>query len=371
MLTNSGRPANLAAICTGAAGLIFCLWVLTTGGEALCVTDGCSIFHDFRFAGYSLWEAGAALFSALTLLCVFKLTLLALLASGAALLADTFLLGVMLFTAPCLNCLIVGAFTAVCYLCILNGNRRGKESGRSLLACLWTLLFLFNIGGLVKDVSEPWAVISPAKPAPVNIWFSPSCPACLRLLEHFQSFPDAAWHPVAEDARDIHVIHAMMRNLEQGMPLPEAAEKAGAAIPAPFAEDPGTRLAMIRPSMLLLQFRLWINQAHVLEAGSGRLPLLEFAGMPSFLSGAPGKKPAAQAADGPAAQAPPLPDMTGEGPAAGNAPVLQAPVPEARPNGQDWSSFGVAGFCGGDKKEPCRDGEPEISGQGIDIGGMQ
>ena len=62
MVTDSGRSVNMPAACTAAAGLIFCLWVLTTGGEALCVTDGCGIFRDFRLAGYSLWEAGAALF---------------------------------------------------------------------------------------------------------------------------------------------------------------------------------------------------------------------------------------------------------------------------------------------------------------------
>ena len=387
MVTDSGRSVNMPAACTAAAGLIFCLWVLTTGGEALCVTDGCGIFRDFRLAGYSLWEAGAALFGSLALLSLLRLSTLALILSFAALLADAVLLGVMIFTAPCLNCLIVGALTAICYLCLLHGASRGKESGRSLLACAWTLLFLFNIGGLVREASHPWAVLAPEKPAAVNIWFSPSCPACRQVAAHYENLPGAAWHPVAEDPRDLHVIRAMDENLKKGMPLPEAIEKARAVVPAMPGQTPAARLAMLRPSMLLLQFRLWVNQAHVLAAGSGRLPLIEFSGLPSFLA-APARQDPHSAATPPVVRQPSPAAEDALSPSAGDSkePALPSPqetqpgespsLPEMpaaadpRPSGEDWQDFGVAGFCGGEKKEPC-DGNPAPAApQAISTDGM-
>jgi hypothetical protein len=98
--------------------------------------------------------------------------------------------------------------------------------------------------------------------------------------------------------------------------------------------------------MLLLQFRLWKNRAHVLAAGSDRLPFVEFKGLPSFLNGE--KK-----------SVPPTPERGANSP---------AEVP-----GID---LGVAGFCGGEKKkEDCESNDstkmshPYPSGP-IDTSGM-
>ena len=56
-MLKSPRPFSPAAAAASLAGLLFCLWVFLTGGRALCLTDGCTLFQDFRLAGISLWQA--------------------------------------------------------------------------------------------------------------------------------------------------------------------------------------------------------------------------------------------------------------------------------------------------------------------------
>ena len=73
MLRNT-RPFPLVAAAVSLAGLLFCLWVFFTGGEALCLTDGCTLFQDFRLAGISLWQAGAFLFAVLLILSLLRRT---------------------------------------------------------------------------------------------------------------------------------------------------------------------------------------------------------------------------------------------------------------------------------------------------------
>ena len=110
-------------------------------------------------------------------------------------------------------------------------------------------------------------------------------------------------------------------HLAEGLPLREAIAKAHDSLPS-LADAPDImalpeyRFGLLKPGMLLLQFRLWKNRAHVLAAGSDRLPFVEFKGLPSFLRH----------------EAPPsssAPDST----------LTPADIP-----GID---LGVAGFCGG------------------------
>ena len=346
-------PAALSAI-----GIAFCSWVMMTGGDALCVTEGCSLFQDFRLAGYSLWEGGLVFFTLLLLLCLLRLVSAAALAAGAGLAADLALLAVMLFTAPCFNCLIAGALIALCYLALLAERRhsRGGRQGHSLLAVAWTVLFLFNVGGIIKDLAVPWSPMA-QKGSDVQIWFSPSCPACQKLVGQYANIPGATWYPVAEDAADLRVIKAMTDELGKGLSLPDAAARAREAVPRPFAETSSSRLELLRPDMLLLQLRLWVNRAHVLSAGSSRLPFVEFKGLPAFLLqevSAPAEKPQ-------------RPDRELPPPSASN----DAHVPSHESDGviPELPGLGVAGFCDGEAAEPCADSAGP-SAPAIDTSGM-
>lgn len=309
----------------GLLGLSFCLWVQLSGGQALCLTDGCALFQDFSLAGVSLWIAGTAFFGLMLLLCVLRLSQAALLLAGAALAADILLMAVMSFTAPCVNCLIVGLLIALTFFALLRETALHKRARRSLLLLAWTLLFTVNAGGILRDSSELWSPLSRPEQTSVQVFFSPSCRACQTLVEQASALPDAAWFPVAEDSRDIWLIRAMEERIAKGQPLAEAAAGAHKDIPG-LADAPDLmalpeyRLGLLKPDMLLLQLRLWKNRAHVLSAGSDRLPFVEFRGLPSFL----------QEADH-------------ISPPAGNAPRPEhAEVP-----GID---LGIAAFCGGGKE---------------------
>lgn len=319
-------PALPAGICL--VGLFFCLWVLFSGGEELCLTNGCTLFQETEIAGISLWHAGSALFVFLLLFCLARFVFMARLLALAALFIDTFLLGVMLFTAPCVNCLIVGILIA---LACLSLCRVEKNSARPALFWLWLLFFLFNAGSVVRDFSEPWHLLAGEEQA-VHVYFSPSCQACRKLTAQAEKLSEARWYPVSENRRDLWVIHAMQERVESGVPLSRAVAEALAAVPegAAFEASREYRYGLLRPKMLLLQFRLWKNRAHVLASGSERLPFVEFAGLPSaFLP------PARQEQE-----------KTRE----------QIPVEKEESTSIPGLDMGVAGFCGGE--EPCTEPEP-------------
>ena len=332
-------------------GLAFCLWVSLSGGTALCLTDGCALFQDFSLAGVSLWLAGACFFGIMLLFCVLRFSSFAHFCAGIALTADILLMAIMSFTAPCVNCLLVGLLIALTYFALLRETALHKRARRSPLLLVWALFFTISSGGILRDSAELWSPLPRSGQEAVQVFFSPSCRACQTMAEQASVLPDAAWFPVAEDSRDIWLIHSMGKHLAAGLSLREAIAKAHTEIPG-LVDAPDLmaltsyRLGLLKPEMLLLQFRLWKNRAHVLAAGSDRLPFVKFKGLPSFLSNE--KKNAIS-----------TPEQ------ATNTP---AEVP-----GID---LGVAAFCGGEKKnEDCRNvdstkmSHPYPSGP-IDTSGM-
>ena len=306
-------------------GLAFCQWVRLSGGEALCITDGCALFQDFSLAGVSLWDAGSVFFGLLLLICLLRLLRTARFFGGSALAADIVLMVVMAFTAPCVNCLVVGLLIALTYFALLRETALHKRARRSPLLLCWVLFFTVGMVNVLRDGAELWSPLPRPEQASVQIFFSPSCRACQTLTEQASSLPDAAWFPVAEDSRDIWLIRAMTEHLAAGMLLRDAIARAHADIPgladAPdLLSLPEYRFGLLKPDLLLLQFRLWKNRAHVLAAGSDRLPFVEFRGLPAFLR---------------EEKAPPpeTPDTAASSPA--DIPGID---------------LGVAAFCGGEKR---------------------
>ena len=321
------------------AGLLFCLWVLLSGGKELCLTDGCALFQDFSLAGISLWAAGTAFFAALLLLCVLRATRIAKFFCAAALIADAVLMAIMAFTAPCVNCLVAGLLIALSFVLLRRTTRTHGNSGRSPLLLIWGLLFIVSAGGVARDLTSLWTPLPHNPQASMQVFFSPSCRACQTLTAQAGNIPDANWFPVAEDTRDIWIIRAMTRRIEQGQSLQDAVLNAAADVPgladAPdIMAVPGYRFGLLRPDILLLQFRLWKNLAHVLAAGSDRLPFVEFRGLPAFFR----------------EDAPARPGYPGSPSAPAHASTSAAHDERALPL---FSDFGIAGFCHGDKEKSC------------------
>lgn len=346
-------------------GILFSLWNLMGDASALCVTEGCSLFRDFSLAGVSMWWLGVAGFSVLLLAAIPGFSGAGMALAGLGLALDCLLLAIMLATAPCFSCLIVGLLLALVFVSFRwtvrqEQHRRGPASLSPLLA-VWTLLFVVDAGCIVRDAVGPWMLtVTPAQSVQttqagpveepqavaVQIYFSPSCSACLTLVRAYDAGRSgaAAWYPVAENARDLLIIDDMRRRMDEGAPLGKAVEAALAAAP-----EKASSAALVRPGMLWLQFRLWRNSAHVLNAGSPRLPFVEFHGLPAGLTA-------------PSASAPAGPSSSPSGSSVSSAPYVSSPASGAMP------FLDVAGFCdGGD--EPCAapDG---TSGQGTSLSGM-
>ena len=86
-----------------------------------------------------------------------------------------------------------------------------------------------------------------------------------------------AWYPVAEDEQDLAVILALKRRLAMGD------ESVGEALTASLEAPPLSFWDALSPETSLMRFRLWRNQARVIEAGRGRLPFVAFEGLPEAL----------------------------------------------------------------------------------------
>lgn len=311
------------------AGILFSLWNVLGDASALCVTEGCSLFRTYTLAGVSLWWVGVAGFGLLLLIAIPGMVAAGVACAGLGLVLDCPLLLVMLFTAPCFNCLLVGlllALTFVAYRAVVRRDQRRRAAGSlSPLLAVWTLLFIVDVGCLVRDSLAPWALVEPrdASEAAVRVYFSPSCAACVSLVRSYDEARSgaAAWYPVAENERDLLIIADMKRRMaEDG---PEGGVSLASALDASLASAPvrTSPSALVGPGVLLLQFRLWRNAARVLNAGSDRLPFVEFHGAPAVLQASP---PTAEAAPSPAV-----------------SDTVASPLP----------FLNVTGFCGGDT--PC------------------
>lgn len=330
-------------------GVLFSLWNIWGEPEALCVTGGCDLFGGFAVAGVSLWWGGVAGCAVLLLVSIPGAAVAGVILAGIGLVLDMFLLTVMLVTAPCFPCLIIGLVLALTYrafrLAVREERRQRRPLPTSALLVAWSVLFVVNVGGVVREEVTPWALtvtggegpggIAPSEAA-VQIYFSPSCPACVKLVEALDGSSAApsggvAWYPVEEGELDAPILADMEKRMRGGAGLSSAMNAARAAS-AP-------RQDRIFPGGPLLRLRLWINRAHVLAAGSSRLPFVEFRGAPAALSRNPEKGPAASAGTSSVSSALSVPPAAGGG-------------------GTELPFLGVVGFCDG--SEPCSD--PAVSG---------
>lgn len=310
------------------AGLAFCCWNLWGTPEALCMTEGCRLFQDFSVMGISLWAAGAAAFVVLMLGTLPGFGVAGYLASALGLLLDCVLLCVMIVAAPCFNCLIIGLLLALTFLAFRSSlqkeRRRGQYAEKSLFSPLflvWLFLFLLDAGVVAHGLMKPWPLPFGNAASATRIYFSPSCEACRSLVSaSAEEARNIAWYPVAESDGDMAAISEIIRRTQAGESLADALE----ATMQSGADTNSAYSSLLQRA--ILQLRLWRNRAHVLEAGSERLPFVEFSGAPSVLL------------------RPLEPDKSRD--------EVQSPVNE--------SLFGVSGFCS--EEEPCETPDLPVRG---------
>lgn len=288
MIAAKGRQFLTFPFILALAGAGFTAWNGMDAASVPCLTEGCSLFQTFTIGGISLWWPGVALFVILLPLTIVGAAGAGWIISGIALGLDCVLMVIMALTAPCFSCLVVAALIALIFWRFREAlhsqmamGRSQRETSRSWLLVLWAVLFVVNIGLTARSTVTPWAMQLPTDDsvARVNIYFSPTCGACRQLVLGMPASEAAqvAWYPVIEDGQSLSAVEAMHRSVMEGAPISKAFSNGLETPPA------GAWTILVNPRLLVLQFRLWVNQAHVLRAGSATLPYIEFRGLPEAL----------------------------------------------------------------------------------------
>lgn len=246
------------------AGSLFCLLSALGITDTLCLTHGCEVYRGYTVAGISLYWVGVAVFLVLGLMSSWSRScrLLAIF-TGLALVGDFVFLIIQLLLWPCTSCLVVAALLGSFAWCLA----RHVNSGLRILCFVWMVLFSANLLFLARDSIPPWPVMG-KKNAEIQVFFSPTCPACRQvveiLLHRSDLLPDIAFYPLAKDDNDIGRIRLLNENLSKGMLPSEAFAVHWQRIPH---EDTRTRDWHIA-------FNLWRNQIFFAKKGATQVPLI-------------------------------------------------------------------------------------------------
>ncbi|MFO8083019.1 MAG: hypothetical protein R6U27_01715 [Desulfobacterales bacterium] len=246
------------------AGFLFCLMSALGITDTLCVTQGCEVYQGYTVAGVSLYWVGAAVFLLLAMISLWPRSYRVLAILTGLVLVGNFVFLIMQFLLwPCTSCLIVAALLGSFAWCLSVH----VKSGLRMLCMVWLLLFSANLLLLARDSIPPWPVLGKTN-AEIQVFFSPTCPACREVVENFLHRSDiepyVAFYPVAKDDGDRQRINLLVRNLRQDMPPKQA-----------FAAHWQTfsNLDQLGKDWYLA-LHLWRNQIHLAKKSAVQVPLI-------------------------------------------------------------------------------------------------
>lgn len=257
------------------AGAIFCALNATQNLNAICITTGCEIFKDISVFGISLWWIGTALFITLALLNLFNFRTTALLLALSAVIIDLGFLLLMIFTAPCVPCLV---FAAILFLLFFMQCAMLKR--RSVLVLpifiIWVLLFTPNIFSTVNEEIGTWAIYG-SQQSDVQVFFSPSCTACKSLIPKLSQNDSGniTYYPIAETDEDVERIFLMQNAVKDGTSIYIAFNRA--------IRDTTDAITIPFMTRMQLHWNLFRNKSKLASMGVTRIPVLITNGVPSSL----------------------------------------------------------------------------------------
>ncbi len=190
-------------------GALYCL-LNASGADLFCLTQGCRIYAGYSFLGIGFYVYGLAGFILIFVLALAypraRTALWLSLVVGAILVLDGFFLFYQYLFWACLSCLVVAALIGLIALAGIWVLRLPGRSILTVIAGFWFLLFGYVSLEAVKEVYfEPWAIAGEAD-APIQVFFSPVCPACSEVVTRILQDPEtarlAAFYPVAKNKRD-------------------------------------------------------------------------------------------------------------------------------------------------------------------------
>ncbi len=262
-------------------GLLFSAWNVFDFSHEFCVLpSGCEVFVDFTLFGISLWWLGIAFCTVTLCLALFGKVSLGKLFSGIGVILDTGLIIVMIFSMPCSNCLVIGSCIALIHLAFYIDNRNKSlpfELPKPKLLLPWIVAFLMVLGNILMAQTNPWPVAGSYEDD-VHVYFSFSCPACNELLMAQGEKDGVAWFPVQEGDEDAFAVKYLQGEMAKGVSFKQAYAQYQQEKPKADIFD------VFNFEHWSIQFSLWKNAAHVMRAGKGSLPLVQYHGLPSHLN---------------------------------------------------------------------------------------
>ena len=266
-------PSLLAPGLLSLLGAAYCLFIYLGLGEAVCVTAGCSLYKSFSIAGISMWIFGLIAFASLVLLLAAGVYSLTTLLARLFLAADCILLLIMASTSPCLSCLGVAILFALIYLLLRNADETQHKTV-SVLLFFWSLLFFANLVLSAREMLPPQPIYGETD-APVHIYFSPSCDACVKAINTFK-YKDGtvAYFATAHDEEDVSKLLSLRAKINQGMKMPEALN---AVLKEPLVLGP----IPVNQETLLLRWQLFRNKTTIMQLAGGSVPYITIRGLPT------------------------------------------------------------------------------------------
>ncbi len=273
------RRTHISGTFIALLGLILALYGAVLQAEALCITNGCTLFSDVTIMGISPWWLAVAAFGIIALLCMGGRTQAALWCSTLLLLGDMLFLGIMAFSLPCVPCLLVACIILFLYRSLTDPQDRSPWV-RTVPTFFWLAIFSPSLVNAGTELAGGWRIHGEQQ-AQLQVYFSPSCPACKEtVLALSQSNPaHVAYYPVAEEHTDLIRLRIMQDELAAGRTL-YAAFRTAISDTTPL----DTPLSMT--GYLSLQWKVLQNKSRLARMGITRIPALITSGKPAGLDAA-------------------------------------------------------------------------------------
>jgi hypothetical protein len=234
---------------------------------------------DMKPFGLSLWWYGAGCFAIIGLLAVLKRTREAFVLSAVALAADVFFLAWLGMAAPCFTCMLGGFFFLAVFFALFRASMP-QVRWPKVLAALWFFALAPNLFFMFHEAAPPWPMDGPSN-APVQVYFSPTCPACGRTMEYFM--PDigksVAVYPISRNEDDRQKILVMVQALEKGARFRDA-YMLSKARDLPTGKQGLT-------DKWKLDWKLWRNKVALIRSGISTIPAVILHGGPAGGRGSP------------------------------------------------------------------------------------
>ncbi len=265
-----------------AAGFAFCLWNALAPDTVPCGASGCALYAGAGSA--VVWALGALSFGLTFLLAKRKKKRWTAKLACLLLACDIPFLAVLVLTAPCTKCMLVGLLLFWMAMASRKDAGTEEEQGGQLVPeplfrtvrTVWLALFCAVCGSLVGEAMAPRAVQGDLASAEATICISPSCPHCLEAVRRYEQSGRVAFIAVAPGKDDLARV-VLMHSLRQENPsrslssIMEEVSRPETALPGAF------EFALNAP----LAFKTLAATAKAGWTGAKSLPLVEFRGLPA------------------------------------------------------------------------------------------